>query len=149
DFEATFHNYRLGGPGGFLVQSYWSDQATRSDGNKGAFVVPDGTTQNFFVKPVGELILNTDQSVSTITIDTFTDPNGGTGVKVTVNEDQTAQFDGGQITKITVNPGPGTHYISVNKMSVPVTINSTSSSDTVLVGVNNNDDTSAIQAKIT
>ena len=43
DYEARNHTYRIGGPSGVLVQSYWSQQ-------DGDFVVPDGTGQNFYVE---------------------------------------------------------------------------------------------------
>jgi hypothetical protein len=125
DFEAPDHTYRVQGS---LVQSYWSDQ-------DGAFIVPDGTTQKFFVTG-GKLIVNGDQQLAknlgndSVTLDVS--PAGG--VVVTLNG-ETATFEKGAITSVEVDTLIGNNTVSVlaTPNGVPVQIND-GGDDAVMVG---------------
>jgi hypothetical protein len=119
------NTYRLNG---YLINPYWS-QADN------AVLAPTGPAtsqpQYFFVNGQA-LTINGDQLTNlndSITVDT----TSAGGIQVTLNG-QTAQFDPGQITSITINPGGGTNTINVENLptGVNVTINDAANShDTV------------------
>jgi hypothetical protein len=134
---STPYTYRLpapsGAPNGVVVQPYWS----RADQ---AFIVPDGNSQKFSLTPqyAGDRFLGTyaltvagDQNADptdAITLDT----TAAGGVTVTLNG-QTATFDPGKISSITVNPGGGTNTINIEHTlgGVPVTINEFGGNDII------------------
>jgi len=150
DFEAEYYTYRLdagfrlGSSHGpelrYLVHSYWSNStpAYYPGGNlAGAYIIPDGNSQNFYVYSdhtgvVNQLVVQGDQlgANDSITIDT----NAAGGVSVTLNG-QVASFDLNQINSIVVNTGKGVNIVSVNSVpgGVPLTINA-GPNDTITIG---------------
>jgi hypothetical protein len=131
DFEPDErYTYRVSGE---LTQALW-------DYNDQAFVVSDGTSQNFNITPVwsngqyvgNKLTLNGDQFGygynDTITIG----ENGSGGVWVDMNG-EIASFDPGQITSIEVDGGQGNDTINVESTlpGVSVTVNLGGGTDTV------------------
>ena len=104
DNEAELLSYRLDGPTGYLVQSFWSQQ-------NGAFIVPDGNSYQFAVSG-GSQTQFTEGSSSTLTInggqagaytsDTITLSNANGAVTATL-DGQTVQFDPGAISNVVIN----------------------------------------------
>jgi hypothetical protein len=132
DAEAQFYDYRLNG---IRVQSYWS----RADGT---YIVPDGNAQDFVYTP------NFDSSntyLGTGTLTVLGDQFGAGyndvvsverafdgGVLVTLNG-ETAHFDPGKITSITVDTFGGDDTINIEQtlFNVPVNVNPGDGNDTV------------------
>jgi hypothetical protein len=129
--------YRLGGPGGVLVQAYWSQQDN-------AYIVPDGNTQKFFLAPVWngtsftgnyDLTVRGDQIVANdaITVDQDASTQG---VKITENG-QGVTFEPGRINSVTVGTGYGVNQVSVAALPAGVALNVASfgrNTDTVTIG---------------
>jgi hypothetical protein len=131
--EATTigYAYRVNG---VETQAYWSKQNQ-------AFIVPNGTYQNFTLNPLWNggsftntftLTVNSGQESWNPNDIITVDSTSAGGVLVTMNG-ETVQFDPGQITAITINAGPGSETINVEHTlkGVPVTINLVGGSDTV------------------
>jgi hypothetical protein len=128
DGEAQFYKYRLNGD---LVQSYWS-------GQDGAYLVPDGNSQTLQATGLinATLTINGDQQSNpndTITIDTVSSGPSTDGLLVTLNN-ETFQFDPGQIGDVIINPGSGTNTVNVNGLpyGVNVTVNDASGSNNTI-----------------
>lgn len=132
------YQYRLGGN---LVQAYWSNQ-------DGAFIVPDGNSQKFYMDPnwTGNsfngnfnLRIQGDQLgvnySDNIRVDAF-----GSNTSVTMNN-QAAWFDPGQVKNINIDTRGGYNNVRVAEVAAGVTVNVDStgylSSDFVVVGSNN------------
>lgn len=139
DNEPDQGNYTYRLDGSLQVQAYWSlstPNANGLNGGFGAFVVPDGNTQNVFLAPQwnpagtdkngvpkytytqkNQLVILGDQfgaQGNTITLSTTP---GNDGVKVTLNGD-TESFDqffepGLTVTGVTVEPGGGSSAVNV------------------------------------
>jgi Ca2+-binding RTX toxin-like protein len=137
DHEAELYSYRVKGT---MAQSYWSQQY-------GAFIVPDGTVQNFVVTPNdlaigqnvgvlgGTLTIKGDQLAPNDNDWINIDVAPGGGVSVSLNFlSETATFEPGAITKIVVDPGGGNNTIQVSRTFVPVTIITGSGQDKVTIG---------------
>jgi hypothetical protein len=138
DFEPDGeYVYRLGGPGGQVVQAYWSDRDQQ-------FIVPDGNSLTMQIQPNpwvngnfagGKLVVNANQAGApanqVIMLDTVQMPTG-LGVQV-VMDGQTFAFEPGQITSIEVDAANDSETISVDSTlaGVPVTINLGAGHDTV------------------
>jgi hypothetical protein len=135
------YTYRLGGPGGVAAQAYWSVSANNGGG---AFIVPDVTSQNFFLDPnwnssnqfqgTYALTIQGDQQASFASsndVVTLGETAAG-GVSVTLNG-ETVQFDPGTISSITVKPFGGNNIVNVEDTlpGVPVTINLSGDHDLV------------------
>jgi hypothetical protein len=150
DYEPEGYSYRLNG---VRVQPYWS---ALDD----AFIVPDGTTQNFYLYPIWsgdsftgqyQLNVNGDQygigynDCITIAQTDYSDPAGSPmgSVRVTLNG-ETATFDhtvgiGGQstISSIYVDTGQGRNSVNIAGLPSDVALHikgGLNSNDTVTVG---------------
>jgi hypothetical protein len=141
DFEPDFtYTYRVDG---VLTQALW-------DYNDQAFVVNDGTTQNFYITPLWDSISGhfsfAGGALNLLGGGTFgsaydnlisIDVNSSGGVLVNMNG-EIASFDSGAITSINVNPeGTGYNTINVYNTNVPVNINTGSGAgthDTINIG---------------
>jgi hypothetical protein len=146
DAEAQSYSYRIGGPTGILAQSYWSAADATWDGVQGAYIVPDGTVKSFYVDPVlqgtmmvgGTLHVIGDQLQADTAEQIGIDVVAG-GVQVTLNG-ETAWFDpvNTPITSIVVDAKGGLNTIHVYNTlaSCPVTIQTGSYQDIVLIGDN-------------
>jgi hypothetical protein len=134
DYEAALDSYRIGGPNGVLVQPYWSQQ-------DGAFVVPDGTLQNFYLEPhflyndssgffldSNILVVNMDQSGNSANT-LYIEKSSRGGVQIDLNG-EIVSFEPGYITQVQIiadNNGDGTGfhntiYVVQTLGNVPVTI---------------------------
>jgi hypothetical protein len=129
--------YRLGGPGGNLVQAYWSS-------NDGAFIVPDGKPQTFFLDPnwTGSsfnrnfnLRVQGDQ-LGTNYGDIIRVDAQGLNSSVTLNN-QNATFDAGQLKAISIDTRGGYNNVRIAGVASGVAVNvdsSGTSNDFVVVG---------------
>jgi hypothetical protein len=138
--------YRLNGPGGVLVQPYWSAKDN-------AFIVPDGQTDNFYLNPIWT---SSNTFTGTYSLSVQGDQLGnhyyapisdnividhafgaqGEDVKATLNG-QSATFDAGTIKTVSVNPGGGFNTVRIAAVPSNVAVNvngGRQSSDTVIVG---------------
>jgi hypothetical protein len=111
--------YRLNGPGGQLVQAYWSLTYN-------GFVIPDGNSQVLYLNPhwssnplaflgTSDLIINGGQQSSSGDTITLGDDSLG-GVSVTL-DNQLFQFDFGRITNIFITTSSGSS--AVNFLATP------------------------------
>ena len=131
------YTYRL--PNGVLVQAYWSQK-------DGAWAVPDGNSQNFFLSwattnfnNTYNLQVNGDQLGTNyndnITIDRAA--NGCPGTRV-IENGQTASFDPGVIKSISINTYGGYDTVNIKSVESGQTVNvdstSTTSFDDIIVG---------------
>ncbi len=137
---------------GNLVQPYWSVQ-------NNAFIVPDGSTQNFTLAPIWNtsnnftgtynLTVTGDQEGINTSDAIRIDTNSATsGVKVLLNG-ETATFDNGAVKTVNVNTGGGSNLVVVAAVPVGVTLNVDSlgrSNDLVIVG--NNGSLAGIQGTV-
>jgi hypothetical protein len=131
DAEAQNYSFKLRTPdGNFVVESYWSLNTTNVDGDFGAYIVPDGTTEKFYVKD-GVLTLKGDQGgygqKDHIVI-------GGDPFDLQVTIDgQSVIFDDNAVTGIVVQGGGGNDTIDVLGLHTnhQITINLGAGDDTV------------------
>jgi hypothetical protein len=131
DNEAQNYTYRLNG---YQVQSYWNPA-------NGAFMVPDGNTQNFCLDPIwngatfsGKYTLRVqgDQLSVPYNDNIAIDTTNSGGASVTLNG-EIASFDPGQISSIIVSTQGGSNTVNVYNTNVPVTIHG-GGTDTVNIG---------------
>ncbi len=136
DFEPDGqYTYRLAT--GAVVQAYWSVRDN-------VFLVPDGTSQLFTLKPnlsdagafdgTYNLTVNGDQAWyknDQIAIDTIANP-AGDQVRVNLNG-EVVTFDPNRIANITINSGTGNDTINVERLpyGVALTVNTGTGVDTV------------------
>jgi hypothetical protein len=121
DNEPDGGNYTYRLDGSVLVQAYWSLTYK-------AFVVPDGNTQAFYLNPIwsgksytgkNDLYINGDQS--RFNDDILISQNNAGGVQVTLNG-ETASFNQGQISSVTVRPGGGNNIVNVQTLPAKVSV---------------------------
>ncbi len=111
-------------PNTTLVQAYLSQRDH-------AYIVTDGTTQNFLVSSSRVLTINGDQLANksdTIAID---DINGA--VRAYMNG-ETVQFTPGAINSVVINTGTGNDTVNIQGNEWPVTVNLGGGTDAVTVG---------------
>ncbi len=136
--QAHHYGYRLQGQ---FVQPYWSvrDQA---------FIVPDGTSQKFYLYPIwndstttftGTYNLNVIGDQLGVNYADNIQIGGGANASVTMNN-ESAMFDSGAINTINVNTAGGQNTVKVFSLPSAVTLNLDSSGfngfDQVLIGDN-------------
>ena len=135
DYEAQNYTYRLGGPGGVLVQSYWS-------ANDNAFVIGDGNSADLEVQTK----YNSQGNVTSSYLDLDVDQLGlatnqvslsvvSGGLQV-VYDNQTFWFNPGAITRVQFlgdGTANNTYNIQQTLPNVPVTIILGQGSDVVNV----------------
>ncbi len=115
DGEPQVLSYRLGGPGGYLVQSFWSQQDQ-------AYIIPDGNSYQFQVTGGSHGYFN-EGTGSTLTInggqagagtaDTIAVSDSGGAVSATL-DGQTVSFDAGAVTHVIVNASTAGTKVNVN-----------------------------------
>ena len=132
--DGARYTYRLGGN---LVQAYWSNR-------DGAFIVPDGNSQTFFLDPNWSgstfngnfnLRIQGDQLAvnygDNIRVDAF-----GSNTSATMNN-QTVSFDAGKIKSINIDTRGGYNNVRIAEVAAGVSVNVDStgqSNDFVVVG---------------
>jgi hypothetical protein len=143
DREAQLHTARLQNPLGtnFLVQSIWSVRDQQ-------YLIADGNVQTFLVDKNGVLTVNDDQLGSKDdTIDVSTSAAGG--VAVTLNN-ETVQFDPGEITGIVVQCHTGRDTVNVTGSASGIPLDIFAGHDILTVNVAPfGKDLSAIQGQVT
>jgi hypothetical protein len=132
------YGYRLNGA---LVQAYWSNQ-------DGAFIVPDGNSEKFYLDPLWNgssftgqynLTLRGDQ-LGTNYNDSIRVDNAFGSVSAKMNN-QSATFESGQIQNVYIDTRGGSNYVQIAGVPSGVSVNVDSSglgsSDVVFVGSDN------------